>query len=63
MSVTLVPIVHMEVQIVTLTMMALAMSEDSIRLHARRNEVIDALGMLPEHIKEVQSTSKSTYLN
>ena len=38
---------------VALTMMALALSEDSIRLRARRNEVINALGMLPEHIREV----------
>ena len=40
-------------QMVALTMMALALSEDSIRLRARRNEVINALGMLPEHIREV----------
>ena len=38
---------------VALTMMALALSEDSIRLRARRNEVINALGMLPEHVREV----------
>ena len=40
---------------VALTMMALALSEDSIRLRARRNEVINALGMLPEHVREVPS--------
>ena len=40
-------------QMVALTMMALALSEDSIRLRARRNEVINALGLLPEHIREV----------
>ena len=34
-------------------MMALALSEDSIRLRARRNQVINALGMLPDHIREV----------
>ena len=38
---------------VALTMMALALSEDSIRLRARRDQVINALGMLPEHIREV----------
>ncbi len=38
---------------VALTMMALALSEDSIRLRARRNQVINALGMLPDHIREV----------
>ena len=54
MLLALVPIIHTQLQMVTLTMMALAMSEDSIRLHARRNEIIDALGMLTEHIKEVQ---------
>ena len=36
-------------------MMALALSEDSIRLRARRNEVINALGMLPEHVREVMA--------
>lgn len=45
----------MQLQMVTLTMMALAMSEDSIRLHAKRNDVINALGMLTEHVKEVQN--------
>ena len=41
---------------VALTMMALALSEDSIRLRARRNKVINALGMLPEHIREVRAS-------
>ena len=41
-------------QMVALTMMALALSEDSIRLRARRNDVINALGALPEHIREVR---------
>ena len=54
MLLALVPIIHTQLQMVTLTMMALAMSEDSIRLYARRDEIIDALGMLTEHIKEVQ---------
>lgn len=36
-------------------MMALALSEDSIRLRARRNQVINALGNLPEHIREVRT--------
>ena len=40
---------------VALTMMALALSEDSIRLRARRNQVINALGNLPEHIREVRT--------
>ena len=47
---------------VALTMMALALSEDSIRLRARRNEVINALGMLPEHIREVGSNSTAALL-
>jgi len=38
---------------VALTMMALALSEDSIRLRARRNQVINALAILPDHIREV----------
>jgi hypothetical protein len=42
-----------ELQMVALTMMALALSEDSIRLRARRNEIINELGALPEHIREV----------
>ena len=40
-------------QMVALTMMALALSEDSIRLRARRNDIIDALGSLPDQIREV----------
>ena len=47
---------------VALTMMALALSEDSIRLRARRNEVINALGMLPEHIREVQASFAAALL-
>ena len=47
---------------VALTMMALALSEDSIRLRARRNEVINALGMLPEHIREVCATFAAALL-
>ena len=43
-------------------MMALALSEDSIRLRARRNEVINALGMLPEHIREVQASFAAALL-
>jgi hypothetical protein len=43
-----------QMQMVALTMMALALSEDSIRLRARRNDVINALGALPEHIREVR---------
>lgn len=39
---------------VALTMMALALSEDSIRLRARRNDIIDALGSLPDQIREVR---------
>ena len=54
MPLALLPITCAQLQMVTLTMMALAMSEDSTRLHARHNEIIDALGMLTEHIKEVQ---------
>jgi uncharacterized protein with PIN domain len=40
-------------QMVALTMMALALSEDSIRLRARRNAVVDALGVLPDQLREV----------
>ena len=39
---------------VALTMMALALSEDSIRLRARRNDIIDALGSLPDQIREAR---------
>ena len=42
---------------VALTMMALALSEDSIRLRAQRNSVIDALGVLPDQIREVGSSA------
>lgn len=38
---------------VALTMMALALSEDSIRLRKKRNAIIDELGRLPDHIREV----------
>ena len=41
-------------QMVALTMMALALSEDSIRLRARRNDIIDALGSLPDQIREAR---------
>jgi hypothetical protein len=44
-------------QMVALTMMALALSEDSIRLRKKRNTIIDALGRLPDHIREVQDSS------
>ncbi|EIE25165.1 isomerising glucosamine-fructose-6-phosphate aminotransferase [Coccomyxa subellipsoidea C-169] len=40
-------------QMVALTMMALALSEDSIRLRPKRNSIIDALGVLPDQIREV----------
>ena len=40
---------------VAITMMALALSEDSIRLRARRDAVIDCLGTLPDKIREVAS--------
>ncbi len=43
---------------VALTMMALALSEDSIRLRSKRNSIIDALGVLPDQIREV---SRSAY--
>ncbi|KAK9819951.1 hypothetical protein WJX72_004305 [[Myrmecia] bisecta] len=40
-------------QMVTLTMVALALSEDSIAKRARRDEIIDSLGQLPEKVREV----------
>ncbi len=40
-------------QMVALSMMALALSEDSIRLRSKRNAIIDALGFLPDQIREV----------
>ncbi|CAL8461865.1 g1396 [Coccomyxa elongata] len=40
-------------QMVALTMMGLALSEDSIRLRSKRNSIIDALGVLPDQIREV----------
>ena len=43
-------------------MMALALSEDSIRLRAQRNEVINALGMLPEHIREARASFTAALL-
>ncbi len=39
---------------VAITMMALALCEDSIRLRARRDTIIDSLGTLPDKIREVQ---------
>ncbi len=48
-------------QMVALTMMALALSEDSIRLRARRNDIIDALGSLPDQIREARSLVQNPY--
>lgn len=44
-------------QMVALTMMALALSEDSIKLRKKRNAIIDELGRLPDHIREVSETN------
>ena len=44
---------------VALTMMALALSEDSIRLRSKRNSIIDALGVLPDQIREVRQCASS----
>jgi hypothetical protein len=46
-------------QMVALTMMALALSEDSIRLRPKRNGIIDALGVLPDQIREVRQGTSS----
>lgn len=40
-------------QMVAITMMALALSEDSISKRAQRDEIIDGLGALPEKVREV----------
>ena len=42
-------------QIAAITMMALALSEDSISKRDLRDEVIDALGQLPDQIREVRA--------
>lgn len=41
-------------QIVVLTMMALALSEDSISKAARRMDIIEALRRLPSDVREVR---------
>eukprot|EP00884_Botryococcus_braunii_P022432 jgi/Botrbrau1/8873/Bobra.50_2s0029.1 len=40
-------------QMVAITMMALALSEDSISKRAQRDEIMDGLGRLPEKVREV----------
>lgn len=42
-------------QMVAITMMALALSGDSIRKRAQRDRIIDELGMLPQKVQEVSS--------
>ena len=42
-------------------MMALALSEDSIRLRPKRNSIIDALGVLPDQIREVRPGAPITF--
>lgn len=44
-------------QMVVITMMALALSEDSIAKRPKRDAVIDALGTLPSKLRRVKSTS------
>lgn len=46
---------------VALTMMALALSEDSIRLRPKRNGIIDALGVLPDQIREVRQGTPAPF--
>ena len=40
-------------QMVAITMMALALSEDSIARRSKRDAIIDGLGQLPDTIREV----------
>jgi glucosamine 6-phosphate synthetase-like amidotransferase/phosphosugar isomerase protein len=41
-------------QMVAITMMALALSEDSISKRSQRDEIIDELGLLPEKVRQVR---------
>ena len=44
-------------QMVAITMMALALSEDSITRRAKRDAIIDGLGRLPDTLRQVPSHS------
>ncbi len=46
-------------QMVVITMMALALSEDSIAKRPKRDAVIDALGTLPAKLRRVRSINQS----
>ena len=45
---------------VAITMMALALSEDSITRRAKRDAIIDGLGRLPDTLREVHPSQLET---